>query len=91
MIEAGNESPFPPSEGTPAAADALEGGVHRMAQMAHEAVDRLEETLGAGSERMMDWQHEFGDRAREQVRASPLTAVGIAFGVGILFSKVFMR
>ncbi len=74
-----------------AAEDAMEGGVHRMAQKAHEAVDRLEQTLGAGSERMMDWQQEYGDMAREQVRASPLAAVGIAFGVGILFSKLFMR
>ncbi len=65
--------------------------VQRMARAAHEAVDRLEQTLGAGSERVMDWQQEYGDMAREQVRSNPLAAVGIAFGVGILFSKLFMR
>lgn len=64
---------------------------HRMAQAAHEAVDRLEQALGSGSERMMDWQQEYGDRARDRVRASPLAAVGIAFGVGIVFSKLFIR
>lgn len=77
--------------GTSAARAETEGAVHRMAQRAHEAVDRLEQSLGAGSERMMDWQQEYGDMAREQVRASPLAAVGLAFGVGILFSKLFMR
>ena len=65
--------------------------VHRMAQAAHDAVDRLEQALGSGSERMMDWQQEYGDMARDRVRASPLAAVGIAFGVGIVFSKLFMR
>lgn len=69
----------------------LEGSVHRMAQKAHEAVDRLEQTLDAGSERMQDWQQEYGDMAREQVRASPLAALGVAFGVGVLFSRLFMR
>ncbi len=77
--------------GTASSRAEMEGTVQRMAQKAHEAVDRLEQTLGAGSERVMDWQQEYGDMAREQVRASPLAAVGIAFGVGIIFSKLFMR
>jgi ElaB/YqjD/DUF883 family membrane-anchored ribosome-binding protein len=29
--------------------------------------------------------------ARDQVRANPLAAVGIAFGVGVLLSRVFVR
>jgi ElaB/YqjD/DUF883 family membrane-anchored ribosome-binding protein len=65
--------------------------VHRVAQAAHEAVDRLEQTLGAGGDRMMDWQHAYGDMARDQVRANPLAAVGIAFGVGVLLSRLFVR
>jgi ElaB/YqjD/DUF883 family membrane-anchored ribosome-binding protein len=65
--------------------------VRRMAQRAHEAVDRLEETLGSGSERMMGMQQEYGDYAREQVRTNPLAALGVAFAVGIVFSKLFMR
>ena len=91
MHEATSDAASSATRTVHAAEDAMEGGVHRMAQKAHEAVDRLEQTLGAGSERMMDWQQEYGDMAREQVRASPLAAVGIAFGVGILFSKLFMR
>lgn len=69
----------------------MEGSVQRMAQKAHEAVDRLEQTLDAGSERMLDWQQAYGDMAREQVRSSPLAAIGIAFGVGLLVSRMFMR
>lgn len=90
-------SPFPTSatagadsgSGTAAAGDA--GTVQRLAQRAHEAVDRLEQTLGTGHERMMGWQQEYGDMARDQVRTNPLAAVGVAFVVGVLFSKLFMR
>jgi ElaB/YqjD/DUF883 family membrane-anchored ribosome-binding protein len=68
-----------------------EGTVHRMAQKVHEAVDRLEQTLGSGSERMMGMQQEYGEKVREQVHANPLAAVGVAFGIGVIFAKLFMR
>ncbi|WP_332813210.1 hypothetical protein [Ramlibacter sp.] len=67
------------------------GRVHRMAQSAHDAVDRLEQTLSSGSDRMMGWQQEYGEMTREQVRANPLAAIGVAFAVGVIFSKLFMR
>lgn len=81
------ESPFP----TSASAEGDQGTVQRLAQKAHEAVDRLEQTIGTGSEKMMGMQQEYGDMAREQVRNNPLAAVGVAFAVGIVFSKLFMR
>ncbi len=92
-------SPFPTTEsmsgtsatGTGATGAADANRVQRMAQAAHQAVDKLEQTLGTSSERVMGWQQEYGDMAREQVRTSPLAAVGIAFAVGIVFSKLFMR
>jgi ElaB/YqjD/DUF883 family membrane-anchored ribosome-binding protein len=62
--------------------------VRRVAQKAHEAVDRLEQTLGSGSERMMGWQQEYGDMAREQVRANPLAVVAGAFAVGWILAKL---
>ncbi len=68
-----------------------ESKVHRVAQKAHEAVDKIEQTLGSGSEKVMHLQQEYGDIAREQVRANPLTAVAGAFAVGVLFSKLFLR
>lgn len=90
-----SSSPFPTSSSTggsnSGAMGDASGTVQRMAQRAHEAVDRLEQTVNTGSERMMGWQQEYGDMAREQVRANPLAAVGVAFAVGIVFSKLFMR
>ncbi len=97
MINETSDSPFPasgsasPGASFEDASSQAHTAVHRMARAAHEAVDRLEQTLGSGSERMMDWQQEYGEMARDQVRSNPLAAVGIAFGVGILFSKLFMR
>jgi ElaB/YqjD/DUF883 family membrane-anchored ribosome-binding protein len=68
-----------------------DNSVHRLAQKVHEAVDSLEQRLGQGSEKMMHMQQEYGDMAREQVRANPLAAVGIAFAAGYVFSKLFSR
>ena len=68
-----------------------QGTVRRMAQKAHDAVNRLEQTLGTGSERVMGMQQEYGDYAREQVRDNPLAALGVAFFAGVIFSKLFMR
>lgn len=89
------DTPFPTSAsmggGSSGGTGAPEGTVRRVAQKAHETVDRLEQTIGTGHERVMDWQQEYGDMAREQVRDNPLAAIGIAFAAGILFSKLFMR
>lgn len=67
------------------------GRVQRMANAAHESVDKIAQTLGSSHERVMGWQQEYGDMAREQVRDNPLAAIGVAFAVGIVFSKLFMR
>lgn len=66
----------------------LPGTVHKVAQKAHEAVDKLEQTLGTGSETVMGWQQEYGEMAREQVRANPLAVVAGAFAIGFLFAKL---
>ena len=84
-------STFPTSETAGGAGGSDAGTVQRLAQRAHEAVDRLEQTIGTGSERVMGLQQEYGDMAREQVRANPLAAIGVSFLVGIVFSKIFMR
>ncbi len=65
-----------------------DGTVRRVAQKAHETVDKLEHTLGSGTERVMNWQQEYGDMAREQVRNNPLTVVASAFAIGFLFAKL---
>jgi hypothetical protein len=78
------------SMGTPGAAGsaAMEGNVQRVAQKAHEAVDRLEHTLSSGTGRVMDWQQEYGEIAREQVRANPLAVVVGAFALGYVLAKL---
>jgi ElaB/YqjD/DUF883 family membrane-anchored ribosome-binding protein len=94
-----NQNPFP----TSAESSSSDGGssngslngdanrVRRMAQSLHEAVDTLEQKIGVGSERVMGLQQEYGDMAREQVRANPVAALGIAFAAGFVFAKIFSR
>ena len=62
--------------------------VRRMAQSLHEAVDSLEQKLGASGERVMSMQQEYGDMAREQVRSNPLAALGVAFAAGFVIAKI---
>ena len=89
------DTPFPTSSsmggGSTGSSGETDGTVRRVAQKAHDTVDRLEQSIGSGHERVMDWQQEYGEMAREQVRNSPLAAIGVAFAVGIVFSKLFMR
>lgn len=65
-----------------------ESTVRRVAQKAHEAVDRLEQTIGSSGEKVMGWQQEYGEMAREQVRANPLAVVAGAFVVGFVLAKL---
>jgi ElaB/YqjD/DUF883 family membrane-anchored ribosome-binding protein len=62
--------------------------VQRVAQKAHEAVDKLEQTITSSTDRVMTWQQEYGEAAREQIRANPLAVVFGAFAVGYLFAKL---
>jgi hypothetical protein len=51
--------------------------VHRVAQKAHETVDKLEQTVSSGSEKVMSIQEEYGAYAREQIKMHPLSTVGV--------------
>jgi len=92
--ETATQNPFPTSAeqtGSTGANSSLNGDatrVRRIAQSLHEAVDTLEEKIGAGSERVMGLQEEYGSMAREQVRNNPLAALGAAFAVGFLIAKI---
>lgn len=86
-------NPFPTSadQGQTSGANGLNGDVNRVrkvAQTLHEAVDTLEQKLGASSDRVMSMQQEYGDMAREQVRANPLAALGVAFAAGFVIAKI---
>ena len=82
---------FPTSTSNPTAGLNGSSTVHRVAQKAHEAVDKLEQSLGTGSEKVMSLQQEYGDMCREHVKANPLISIGAAFAAGVVFSKLFLR
>jgi ElaB/YqjD/DUF883 family membrane-anchored ribosome-binding protein len=85
-------NPFPTSAEASNGGNALNGDanrVRRIAQSLHEAVDSLEQRIGAGGERVMGLQQEYGDMAREQVKANPLAALGVAFAAGFVLAKIF--
>ena len=90
-------SPFPTSADqgdSGAGASGLNGDINRVRQVAqtlHDVVDTLEQKIGMSSDKMMSLQQEYGDMAREQVRANPLAALGIAFAAGFVFAKLFSR
>lgn len=62
--------------------------VHRVAQKAHETVDKLEQTVSSSSEKVMTMQEEYGSYAREQIKMHPLSMVAGAFGLGLLLGKI---
>lgn len=62
--------------------------VHRVAQKAHETVDKLEQSVSTGSERVMSMQEEYGAYAREQIKMHPLSTVAGAFVIGLLLGKI---
>ena len=90
-----SQNPFPTSaEMTDTSAGGLNGDankVHKLAQSLHEAVDTLEQKIGVSSDKVMSMHQEYGDMCREQVRANPLAAVGVAFAAGFVLSKLFGR
>jgi len=89
--ETSTQNPFPTraESGTEYRLNGDANRVRRIAQSLHEAVDSLEQKIGTGSERVMGLQQEYGDMAREQVRANPLAALGVAFAAGFVIAKIF--
>jgi len=95
MITETTQNPFPTSaeQSQGGSNNGLNGGnrVHKVAQTLHETVDTLEQKIGTGSEKLVGSYEEYGTMAREQVRANPMAALGIAFAAGFVFAKVFGR
>lgn len=90
--ETSTQNPFPTSaENSGSSTAGLNGDagkVRKIAQSLHEAVDSLEQKIGSGSERMMGLQEEYGNMARDQVRANPLAALGVAFAAGFIVARI---
>lgn len=88
-----SQNPFPTSaeQSQGGSATGLNGDVNRVrkvAQSLHEAVDTLEQKIGSGSEKVMGLTDEYGNMAREQVRANPLAALGVAFAAGFIVARI---
>jgi ElaB/YqjD/DUF883 family membrane-anchored ribosome-binding protein len=62
--------------------------VHRVAQKAHETVDKLEQTVSTSSDKVLSMQEEYGAYAREQIKMHPLSTVAGAFALGLLLGKI---
>ena len=91
--ETSTQNPFPTSaENTGTnGSGGLNGDANRVrkiAQSLHEAVDSLEQKIGAGSESLMGLHEEYGNMAREQVRANPMAALGVAFAAGFIIARI---
>jgi hypothetical protein len=84
----GDDSTTTSRSGAGMSADATQANVDRVAQKAHEAVDRAAQTVTSGTGRVMNLQQEYGESAREQIRAKPLAVVVGAFAIGYLFAKI---
>lgn len=93
ITETTTQNPFPTSAEQSQGSNNLNGGnrVHKVAQTLHDTVDTLEQKIGSGSEKLVGSYEEYGTLAREQVRANPLAALGIAFAAGFVVAKVFGR
>jgi ElaB/YqjD/DUF883 family membrane-anchored ribosome-binding protein len=70
--------------------------IHRVAAMAHEAIDKLEQRLGSTSQGLMATQakggeqvRQYGDQLRQRVSTQPMQAIGIALGAGFVLAKLF--
>ena len=64
------------------------GVVHRVAQKAHDTVDKLEQTVATSSDKVASMQEEYGAYARQQIKAHPLSTVAGAFAIGLLLGKI---
>jgi ElaB/YqjD/DUF883 family membrane-anchored ribosome-binding protein len=81
----------------PAAANGeLRDRIHRVAGMAHEAIDKLAQRLdstgqgvlsarGQGGEKV----RQYGDRLRERANGQPLQTIAMALGAGLVVGKLF--
>ena len=71
--------------------------IHRIAGAAHQAIDKVQQTLSSKAQGVSSTQSKYGEQARqygetarEQINSRPLQAAAIAFGTGVIVDKLFM-
>ena len=77
------------------ASEKAHASIDRVTASAHNVVDRMAsaaasaaERLGGANTKLSASTKEWRDEAAEYVRANPMTAVGIAFAVGYMLSRL---
>jgi len=83
------------TSGSTAMADKAATTVDRLSSTAHETVDRVAAAASSGAQRLSakgsEWM-ETGDQwlstTRDTVREHPIAALGVAFGIGYLLSRL---
>ena len=90
-----NMSPDTTRDTTANASEKAHASIDRMTTSAHHAVDRMASAAASAAERLSGANtrlsastQEWRDDAVEYVRANPMTAVGIAFAVGYVLSRL---
>jgi len=89
LMDGGTPASTPESNGD------LRGRIHRVAAMAHEAIDKLEQRLGSTHRGLMstyttggEQVRHYGNQLRERATAQPMQLIGIALGAGFLLAKL---
>ena len=90
-----NLNPDPVRDTTANASEKAHASIDRMTASAHHAVDRMASAAASAAERLSGANTRFSvstqewrDETAEYVRAHPMTAVGIAFAVGFILSRL---
>lgn len=78
-----------------AASEKAHASIDRVSASAHHAVDRMAsaastaaDRLSGANDRFSASAHEWRDETADYVRAHPMTAVGVAFFVGFILSRL---
>jgi ElaB/YqjD/DUF883 family membrane-anchored ribosome-binding protein len=90
-----NMNPDTVRDSAAAASGKAHASIDRMTASAHHAVDRMAsaaataaERLSGANTRLSESTQEWRDETVDYVRAHPMTAVGVAFLVGFLLSRL---
>jgi ElaB/YqjD/DUF883 family membrane-anchored ribosome-binding protein len=83
------------TSGTTGMSDKASQNIDRLSSTAHTAVDRVAQVASSSAQRLSEKSTEWmetGDQwlntTRETVREHPIAALGVAFGIGYLLSKL---
>ncbi len=71
--------------------DTIKGSVKGLVDQGQEKVEQIKTRVIDVKDKAMSRGSEYVDRATEAIKAHPLKAVGIAFGIGYVGMRLFRR